>query len=215
MKNWIVAMGVCLLGDTLLANESLKKAFTEGIKASVEVVKYEKAQALKDIPQGYCVTVMGKDLPLDMWEEVKLESLALFLEFSPSLLASKKSGSETKRVLCLSITQKKDDAVAVLKKISSHYPKMDQYITKVEILPTKSMHRVIPGVGEYFENRNDEIESLNQQVEPDRPLNGRIVFLDSKKKFKTLFDNGSTRVLGTALKNVLYVEHTVHRRKRK
>ena len=211
MKMLILAMGLVL--TPLLANEGLKKAFSEGIKASVEVVKHEKAQALKPIPKGYCVTVMGKESPLDLWEVVKLESLALFLEFSPSLLASKKSLNTSERVLCLSITTEKEDAIKALKKISKHYPKMDQYITKVEILPTKLMHRVIPGVGEYFEDKHDEIAALKRKMQPDRPLSGRIIFLNEKKKPKTLFDNGSTRVLATELKNVLYVKHTVYRRR--
>jgi hypothetical protein len=211
MKTWILIMS--LFGNSLLASDGLKKAFAEGIKASVEVVKYEKSQTLKPIPKGYCATVMGKDVPLDMWEEVKLESLALFLEFSPSLLASQKSPTTTERVLCLSISTKKEDAIKALKKIRSHYPKMNQYITKVEILSTKSMHRVIPGVGEYFEDKHDEIEALKRKIQPDSSLNGRIVFLNEKKKPETLFNNGSTRVLASALQNVLYVEHTVYRRK--
>lgn len=211
MKMLILAMGLVL--TPLLANEGLKKAFSEGIKASVEVVKHEKAQALKPIPKGYCVTVMGKESPLDIWEEVKLESLALFLELSPSLLAFQKSSNTTERVLCLSIATKKEDALKALKKISKHYPKMDQYITKVEILSTKLMHRVIPGVGKYFEDKHDEIAALKRKMQSDRPLSGRIIFLNEKKKPKTLFDNGSTRVLATELKNVLYVKHTVYRRR--
>jgi len=215
MKKWVLMLGMLFSFHTLHASVEVKKAFTEGIKASMEVVKYEKSQALKAVPQGYCVTVVGKDAPLDMWEEVKLESLALFLELSPSLLASNKS-DEAQKVLCLSIDKEKKDAVNALEKISKHYPKIDTYITKVEILPTQTMHRVIPGVGAYFKDRSDEIEALKQKGDPsERAVNGRIVFLSENEKSKTLFDNGSTRVLGTALKNVLYVEHTVYRRKSK
>ena len=212
MKKLNFCISVCLLFQSLIANDELKKAFSEGIKASVEVIKYEKSQALKSIPKGYCVTVIGKNAPLDMWEQVKLESLALFLELSPSLLASVNNDKD-KNILCLSITKEKKDAVIALKKISKHYQKINTYITKIDILPIKTMHRVIPGVGQYFENSYDEIEALKQKMKPDRPLDSRIVLLSKKKKSKTLFDNGSTRVLQTPLKNVLYVEHTVYRRK--
>ena len=215
MKQWLVCVCLCLFSQALLANDGLKKAFAEGIKASVDVVKYERSQALKAVPKGYCVTVIGKDAPLDMWEEVKLESLALFLEMSPSLLAPKKATNNSKKVLCLSITEKKEDAVKALKKISKHYPKMGEYITKVEILPSGAMHRIIPGVGQYFRDRRDEIIALKQGRDAQKPLNGRLVLLSQKEKSKIFFDSGSTRVVGTALQNVLYVEHTVYRRKEK
>jgi len=215
MKKWILLTGMLFSFHTLCANGEVKKAFVEGIKVSMEVVKYEKSQAFKDVPSGYCVTVIGKDAPLDMWEEVKLESLALFLELSPSLLASNKS-DEQQRVLCLSIDTEKIDAVNALKKISKHYPKIDKYITKVEILPAQTMHRIIPGIGEYFKDRSNEVEVLQQKATPlGKKVNGRIVFLSKNEKSKTLFDSGSTHVLGTVLKNVLYVEHTVYRKKSK
>lgn len=211
MKMWILTMTLVI--NPLGASEVLKKAFAEGIKSSIEVVKYEKSQAFKAVPEGYCVTLMGKDAPLDMWEEVKLESLALFLDLSPSLLASKKAQGTEKKVLCLSISKEKQDAMESLKKIRKNYPKIDNYISKVEILPSNVMYRIIPGVGKYFKDKSDEIEALKYKTSPDKPLSERIVFLGEKKKAKTFFDNGSTRVLGSALKNVLYVEHTIYKRR--
>ena len=210
MKKWLCMMGLCVVSVSLQANTSLKTAFSEGIKTSMEVVKYEKSQALKPIPQGYCVTVTGKDAPLEPWQEVKLESLAMFFEFSPALLAPKKSTDSADRVLCLSISPEKKEAIKALKKITQKYPKIDEYITKVEILSSHSMYRVIPGVGEYFKDRHDEIDALKQKMQIDKPLSNRVVFLHKKKKPKILFDSGSTRVVSSGLKNILYVEHTVY-----
>jgi len=203
-------IGLCVVSVSLQANASLKTAFSEGIKTSIEVVKYEKSQALKPIPQGYCVSITGKDTGLDEWEEVKLESLALFLAFSPALLASEKDGDHTKRILCLSITPEKKEAIAALKKIGKQYPKIDEYLTKIEILSSHTMYRVIPGVGKYFKDRNDEVDALKQKMQIDKPLSNRVVFLHKKKKPKILFDSGSTRVVSSGLKNILYVEHTVY-----
>jgi len=213
MRHWILGLGICLLVDPSFGNDAMKKAFSEGIKASVEVVKYEREQALKAIPEGYCVTVIGKDNPLDMWEEVKLESLALFLKLDPSLLVSKNAGNNAKRILCLSIAKERQEADETLKKIGRYYPKIDEYITKVEILPSKAMHRIIPGVGKFYENKQNEIEVFTKKLTPERTINGRLVLLSENEKSKILFDNGSTRVVGTPLKNVSYVEHTVYRRK--
>jgi len=209
----VLVVGVIFACGMLQAQDGLRKAFAEGIKASIEVVEHERSQALKDIPEGYCVAVIGKDAPLDMWEVVKLESLALLLELTPSLLESNE-GDSRQKVLCMNIAKEKQDALKALEKINKHYPNMDKYITKVDILPTKMMHRIIPGVGRYFEDRSDEIKALKDtQEHTDKPLNGRIILLSGDEKSKTFFNNGSTRVLGTALKNVLFIEHTVYRKK--
>lgn len=214
MKQWFLVWSICLSYEALVANDALKKAFAEGIKVSVEVVKYEKEQAHKPIPQGYCVSVTGKEKPLDMWQEVKLESLALFLKLSPSLLSSTQySGEEAKRILCLGITQERQKAVEMLEHIRKKYPKIEEYLSKVEILPTHAMHRLIPGVGEYVNDVEGGVALHNPQS-PAQSLSGsRIVLLNKNQKSKTLFDSGSTRVIGSALRNVSYIERTVYKRR--
>lgn len=215
MKKGLTVVLLMLMGESLFANASLKKAFAAGIKTSMEVVKYEKSQALKPIPQGYCVSVTGKEKALDIWQEVKLESLAMFFELSPALLAAKNSKASDDRVLCLSISPDKKEAMKSLNKIAQKYPKIDEYITKVEILSSHAMHRVIPGVGAYFKDQSDEIEALKYTAKIDKPLSKRIIFLNHKKEGKTLFDNGSTRVVRSALPQVLYVEHTIYKKRGK
>jgi len=210
MKKKFIYLSIILLQINIYANSELKKAFSEGIKASIEVIKYEKSQALKTIPEGYCVTVTNTENSLNVWEEVKLESLALFLKLNPSLLGSKKKQEDEKRILCLSITKEKKEAIEALEKIKKLYPKIEKYITKVEILPTKILHRTIPGVGEYFENKDNEIMELKLKLSPDIPLDTHGILLGESSKIH--YDNGSTRVVGTKLKNVLYIEHTVYSR---
>ncbi len=213
MKKGLTVVLLMLMGESLFANASLKKAFAAGIKTSMEVVKYEKSQALKPIPEGYCVAITGKETPLELWEEVKLESLAMFFELTPALLAPKSSTNSEDNILCLSISPDKKEAMKSLKKIAQKYPKIDEYITKVEILSSHAMHRVIPGVGAYFKDQSAEIAALKQNLKIDKPLSKRVIFLNHKKDPKSLFDNGSTRVVRSALPQVLYVEHTVYRKR--
>jgi len=210
---FILLSACVLLVEPLLAENGLKKAFAEGIKASIDVVKHEKSQASKPIQEGYCVTVMGREHALDIWEEVKLESLALFLKLKPSLLASKNSSTRQKRILCLSIVKEKTEAFKTLQKIKQSYPKIDGYISKVEILVAGAMQRVIPGVGVLFEKKELALAAEKQMLKPSDPLHGRIVMLSEVERGKVMFDNGSTRVVSTSLKDVSYVEHTVYRRK--
>ena len=215
MSKYLSMVVLMLMGESLFANASLKNAFAAGIKTSMEVVKYEKSQALKPVPEGYCVAVTGKETPLELWEEVKLESLAMFFELSPALLAPKSSTNSEDNILCLSVNTEKKEALKALKKISQKYPKIDEYITKVEILSSHAMHRVIPAVGEYFKNQTEEIEALKYSDKTDKPLSKRVIFLNHKKDSKSLFDNGSTRVVRSALPQVLYVEHTIYKKRGK
>jgi hypothetical protein len=200
----------------VVAEPSLKKAFSEGIRASLKVVEYEKSQALKPIPKGYCATITGKKTSLDMWEEVKLESLALFLNLKPALFEANIGNNKTKRVLCLVISEKKEESLEKLKEVAKLYPKLDEYVTKVEILPTLSMHRVIPGVGQYFKDRSEEVQKLREQMVPDallvdKPVNGKIVFLEKKEKNKVVFENDHMIIRRSAHADILLIDHKKNR----
>jgi len=198
---------------TLQADNGLKKAFSEGIQASIEVVEHEKSQALKPIPKGYCATISAKTGVLSLEEEVKLESLALFLKYTPSMFETKIDDIHNKRILCLLIAKEKEVAMQKLKELGKLYPRLNEYITKVEILPAEQMYRIIPGVGRYYKDEHKKIESLEKALASDEALKGHIIHIEDKKKQDILFDNNSTRVLSSAIPNVLFIEHTVYRRK--
>jgi len=216
MKQYGLWVSVLIISCTCMsiAETPMKKAFSEGIKASIKVIEYEKAQALEPIPKGYCGAVTGKNATLNIWEEVKLESLALFLNLKPSLFEAKIDETHSKKVLCLVISDDKDESLAKLKEVEKLYPKLNEYITKVEILPTEQMHRIIPGVGEYFEDNSAEVKALKAQIKPDdiyeKPLKGQIVLLE--KKNNVVFDNNNTKVIKSKIVDVLFIEHTVYGR---
>jgi len=186
------------------AQEPLKKAFSEGIKASIKVIEYEKSQIFVPIPKGYCASIAGKEGQLSIWEEVKLESLALFFKLKPALFEN----DACKKVLCLTIAQSKEETLTRLKELTKLYPKLDEYITKVEILPTSSIHRVIPGVGEYFKDETEEIKKLKNKLKPDTTIEkdlGASIVLYKKKKI--VFENNNTLVVDSEVPKVLFVQH--------
>jgi len=210
---YILGVGFLMFCMTLEANNGLKKAFSEGIKASILVLEHEKSQALSPIPKGYCATISAKTGVLSLDEEIKLESLALFLKYTPSLFETKKDTIHNKRVLCLVIAKEKEEAMRKLKEIGKLYPRLSEYITKVEILPAEQMYRIIPGIGRYHKDESKKIASLEKALASDEALKGHIIQLKEKTNKRILFDNNSTRVLTSTIPQVLFVEHTVYRRR--
>ena len=179
----------------LTAQTAVKTAFLEGIKASMKVVEYEKAQAHQPIPTGYCAAITGKIEPLALWEQVKLESLALFFEFNPSLFAFTSDSGESQNVLCLRIAEDKAQILEDLQTLRTKYPKLDTYLTKVEVLPKKGIYRVIPGVG----------------YEPPAPS---IAFAKAEKDAEAiveetiLYETASVQVIASEVSDVAFVKRT-------
>ena len=180
-----IGLIVLLMGSFLIAN-NLKEAFSEGLKASMTVIEYEKKQANKAIPNGYCIALL-REKPLAVWESVKLESLALVLHYKPSFLEENKGDTVLKNLLCLSIEPNEEKAIEVLKEMKEQYPNLNQYITQIKVVTEKQhMHRAIPGIGKYIKEseKNMMVDTYikKEKISILQSPEERIVFQTKEKK---------------------------------
>ena len=196
MKKELIVILLLTLSSTIsVADEALKKAFSEGLKTSIEVVEYEALQMHNSIEAGFCAAITGKVEHLKLWEEVKLESLALYFGYSPALFESTDVSGHTKRVLCLSVEKQKENVVEALEQMRTMYPKLNNYLTSVEALPTHGLYRMIPGI------------DRNLLSYPASAIENKSLVM--KKKIPeelVIFKTDNVEIVKTELPNVLLVK---------
>ena len=166
----VIVMIYHSLSASLFANNDFKKAFLEGIEASLRVLSYEKTQALKPIDKGYCAKITTSVGKLDIEESVKLESLALYFHLKPAMFERGKDNFLGRKFLCLDVDSQKENIIYRLKKVSKAYPKLKMYNIQIEPLPNTDIYRIVPVIGRYsqilFSVKKDSSISLDEDVAP-------------------------------------------------
>ncbi|HHO42407.1 MAG TPA: hypothetical protein ENN12_03505 [Epsilonproteobacteria bacterium] len=155
----------------LYGDDVQKEAFDMGMKSAIKVMQHERSQAFKPIPKGYCIEVKTVDnQETDYFSAIKLESLALFMNFSPSLLETVNAQNQKENILCFTMTEKtRKHAESILEKIKKEYPKINNYYPSIiQISHPQTYTRVVPGVGELFEDKSKTISDLISTMEQEK-----------------------------------------------
>lgn len=185
---------------TLLQANSLKEAFSEGLKASVKVMSHEKSQASLPIVDGYCLALEAKHSYIDAWEEIKFESLALVLGYKPALFEENAHRSTPKRILCLTVAKDKEKALEALTNIAKAYPKIARYHTRIKRLSKDdALHRVIPAIGQYIH------AEMPYSVAPEKPQNVILTTVESDEN--EVYTTNTVSVVKSNIEGLLFIKH--------
>jgi len=185
---------------TLLHANSLKEAFSEGLKASVKVMSHEKSQASLPIEDGYCLALEAKHSYIDAWEEIKFESLALVLGYKPALFEEDTRRSTPKRILCLTVAQDKEKALEALTNIAKAYPKIGRYHTPIKKLSKDdALHRVIPAIGQYMQ------AEMPYNVAPEKPQS--VILKTVENEENEVYSTSTVSVITSDIEGLLFIQH--------
>lgn len=165
-----------LFVDISSAKTSLKEAFLEGIKATLNVIEYEKAQASNPVFSGFCTAISSAShkVSLTISEEVKLESLALYFHLSPAMLASDRDDVPHKHILCLDTGSEMLELESSVRNIEKSYPRLKEYHIEIKMIPENYYYHVVPGIGRYGKAQQKEkketpfiVETVQDSVDKD------------------------------------------------
>jgi len=156
----------------LVANDE-KTVFDSGIRSALKVLKYEKENSMTqtdgDIKNKFCVSLYRTDKQvIKPFDVVKMESLALYLEYKPSYLQFSEDG-ESKNIFCFAGGDTAPEAEANLKAIRARYSKIDDYNPVVIQLTSKGQYkRAIPFLGIWAKDMGETVSALNSKIESQK-----------------------------------------------
>ena len=161
------------IGASSLSANNEKTVFDSGIRSALKVLKYEKENSMtqtdSDIKNKFCVSLYRTDKQvIKPFDVVKMESLALYLEYKPSYLQFSEDG-ESKNVFCFAGGDTAPEAEANLKAIRARYPKIDDYNPMVIQLTSKGQYkRAIPFLGIWAKDMSETVSALNSKIESQK-----------------------------------------------